>query len=300
MNKPEMRKKMNVLEETKMILKKYKIQANKKLGQNFLINEDVIDGIIDSAELENNDLVIEIGPGLGVLTNRLLQQAYKVIAIELDSKMVEIISEEFKFFDNIEIINNDILKINLNELIKNEKEKAAAAGIKIGKVKIVANLPYYISTSIIMKLLKERANIDNIIVMVQKEVADRIIAVPGTELSGAITYAINYYSIASEVLKVEKESFIPSPKVESKVIKLNIRKKTAIDVKDEDLFFDLIKKSFSQRRKTLANCLVNYSFAKNKEQAIEYLKKVGLDENVRGETLTLKQYNDLINVIDNQ
>ena len=200
---------MNVFEETQAILRKYKIQANKNLGQNFLINENAIEEIINAAQIDNDDLIIEIGPGLGVLTNRILQKAYKVITIELDERMVEIISDRFKLYRNLAIINNDILKVNIQELIRKEKENASKEGVLIKNVKIVANLTYYISTPIIMKLLEERLEISDIIVMVQKEVAQRIIAVPGSKLSGAITYAVDYYAEAEKILDVQKESFIP-------------------------------------------------------------------------------------------
>lgn len=284
---------MNILEETKLILKKYKIEANKNLGQNFLISDEVVDGIIEAADITSNDLVIEIGPGLGVLTNRLLDNAYKVIAVELDERMVKIISERFILSKNLEIINQDILKVDLNKVIEDNKEQAESDGIEIGKVKIVANLPYYISTPIIMKLLEERLKIDSIIVMVQKEVADRLIAEPGTKNSGAITYAVDYFSQASDILKVEKECFIPSPKVESKVIKLEVRKEPKILVENEKILFDIIKKVFSQRRKTLVNVLLNYNIVESKEHAIKILKEIGLKEDVRGETLTLEQYETL-------
>ena len=167
---------MNSRKETVLLLNHYKLQANKSFGQNFLIDDDVIDGIIESANISKKDLVIEIGPGLGTLTSKLLENANKVIAVEIDNKMVEVISDRFRMYNNLQIINEDILKIDLNAIIENEKQED-------GKVKIVANLPYYISTPIIMKLLEERLNIDEIVVMVQKEVADRLTAKPGTKLS---------------------------------------------------------------------------------------------------------------------
>lgn len=279
---------MNVLEETKFILNKYKIQANKSLGQNFLVDDNVIDEIIENAQVNENDLVIEIGPGLGVLTNRLLQKAHKVIAIELDKRMVNIITDRFKLYNNLEIINEDVLKVDIAELIKINKENS-----QIKKVKIVANLPYYISTPIIIKLLEQKLNIDEIIVMVQKEVADRLTAKPGTRLSGAITYMVDYYSNAESVIKVGKESFIPSPKVDSEVIKLEMRKNLKVQVNNEKEFFDLIQKVFSQRRKTLANVLVNFNYVESKEIAVKILDEVGLSENSRGENLSLEQFQEI-------
>lgn len=288
---------MNVLEETKFILNKYKIQANKSLGQNFLVNDNVIDEIIENANIDSNDLVIEIGPGLGVLTNRLIQNAYRVIAIELDERMVRIITDRFKLYDNLKIINNDVLKVDLTSLIEQEKKEAEDKGIKIGNVKIVANLPYYISTPIIIKLLEQKLNINEIIVMVQKEVADRLTAKTGTRLSGAITYMVDYYSLAESIIKVDKASFIPSPKVDSEVIKLSIRKEPKVQVEDEKKFFELIQRVFSQRRKTLANVLINYNYIEDKQTAIETLKNIGLDENTRGESLSLEKFVEINNCL---
>lgn len=279
---------MNVLEETKFILNKYKIKANKSLGQNFLVDDNVIDEIIENAQVDENDLVIEIGPGLGVLTNRLIQKAHKVIAIELDTRMVNIITDRFKLYNNLEIINQDVLKVDLAELIKTNKENS-----HIKKVKIVANLPYYISTPIIIKLLEQKLNIDAIIVMVQKEVADRLTAKPGTRLSGAITYMVDYYSNAESIINVGKECFIPSPKVDSEVIKLEIQKNLKVQVDNEKEFFDLIQKVFSQRRKTLANVLVNFNYVESKEIAVKILNEIGLSENSRGENLSLEQFQQI-------
>lgn len=283
---------IDVYDETQMILKKYKIQADKSLGQNFLIDENIINYIIDSAELSKEDLVIEIGPGLGVLTNRLLEKANKVIAVELDERMVKILSDRFQFYNNLTIINDDILKVDLNKIIKQEKQNTS-----IKKVKVVANLPYYISTPIIMKLLEQQLDINEIIVMVQKEVADRLIAIPGTKLSGAITYAVDYYSKTEKVIDVDKSCFIPKPKVNSEVIKLMIRKKPKISVNDEQLLFEIIKKSFTQRRKTLVNALINYKLVNNKDEATSILKKLNLSPDVRGETLSLETFAKLSDFI---
>ena len=183
----------NLYNKTKFILKKYNISANKSLGQNFLINDSVVNKIVESAEITKNDLVIEIGPGLGNLTEFLLEKAGKVIAIELDQRMLEILNDRFSLYDNFEIINEDVLKVNLNELISKNKNS------EIKNAKIVANLPYYITTPIIMKLLEEKLDIETITVMVQKEVADRLIAIPGEKLSGAITYSFYYYATSENV-----------------------------------------------------------------------------------------------------
>ena len=291
---------MNVYDETQFILHKYKIQANKSLGQNFLVNDNVIDEIIRGSNIDKQDLIIEIGPGLGVLTNRLLQESNNVVAVELDKRMVNILKDRFAQNINeqaeskLEIINEDILKINLNQLIAEKRKNQ-----EIKQVKIVANLPYYISTPIIMKLLENRLDIDEIIVMVQKEVAERLIAKTGTRLAGAITYAVEYYSEATSLIKVPKESFVPSPKVESEVIKLKVRKDEKIHVENEKLLFNIISKSFMQRRKTLSNALLNNNIMKNKDDVKKMWTELGMDENVRGESLTLEQFGKITDYIEN-
>lgn len=291
---------MNVYDETQFILHKYKIQANKSLGQNFLVNDNVIDEIIRSSNIDKQDLIIEIGPGLGVLTNRLLQESNNVVAVELDKRMVNILKDRFaqnindKAESKLEIINEDILKINLNQLIAEKRKNQ-----EIKQVKIVANLPYYISTPIIMKLLENRLDIDEIIVMIQKEVAERLTAKTGTRLAGAITYAVEYYSEATSLIKVPKESFVPSPKVESEVIKLKVRKNEKIHVENEKLLFNIISKSFMQRRKTLSNALLNNNIMKNKDDVKKMWTELGMDENVRGESLTLEQFGKIADYIEN-
>ena len=278
------------LEDTRFILKKYNIKANKKLGQNFLTDDNVINNTIGAAELSKNSLVIEIGPGLGTLTTKLLEQAGKVIAVELDERMVKILNDRFSLYDNFTLINDDILKVNLKEIIsENLKE--------FSEVKIVANLPYYITTPIIMKLLEERLNIDSIIVMVQKEVADRITAEPGDKLSGAITYSVNYYAEPEKIQFVDKSSFIPAPEVDSEVIRLKIRKEPPVELEDEELFFKIIKASFMQRRKTLKNGLSNSGLIQDKNILTKIFDELGLDEGVRGEKLTLEQFAKLSNLI---
>lgn len=275
----------NVLNETKFIMKKYGIRANKSLGQNFLINEEVINEIIDSSEITENDLIIEIGPGLGTLTKYLLENAGKVICVELDRKMIEILNDRFSLYDNLEIINSDILKVDLNEIISKEKSKG-----QIKSVKVVANLPYYITTPIIMKLLEEKLDIESITVMIQKEVADRLIAKPGDKLSGAITYTVYYYCEAEKIIEVPNSSFIPEPNVISEVIKLKIRKNKIVNVEDENLFFNIIKCAFMQRRKTLINSLTNNHIFKSKTDGEKILNELGLDLNIRAENLSLDDF----------
>ncbi len=283
---------MSVYEETQAILNTYKIQANKSLGQNFLIDDCVIEKIIESSNIEKEDLIIEIGPGLGVLTERLLKKSNNVVVIELDKKMIEILQNRFCLNRNLEIINNDVLKVDLEKLIKNKKEQT-----NINKVKIVANLPYYISTPIIMKLLENRLEISEIIVMVQKEVAQRLGAETGTREAGAITYAVEYYAQATPIIDVPKESFIPSPKVESQVIKLEVRQNPKIEVEDEKLLFNIIQKSFMQRRKTLSNALINNRRLDSKEEVEKMFKTLEIPSNVRGEKLTLEEFGKIANYV---
>lgn len=283
---------MSVYEETQAILNTYKIQANKSLGQNFLVDDNVIESIIESSKIEKEDLIIEIGPGLGVLTDRLLKKSDNVVVIELDKRMIEILKNRFCLNKNLEIINDDVLKVDLEELIKNKKQQK-----QINKVKIVANLPYYISTPIIMKLLENQLEINEIIVMVQKEVAERLSAKTGEREAGAITYAVEYYAQATKIIDVPKESFIPSPKVESQVIKLEVRTNPKIKVEDEKLLFDIIQKSFMQRRKTLSNALINNRILETKGEVEEMFKILGIENNIRGEKLTLEEFGKIANYV---
>lgn len=275
----------SILEETKFIMKKYNIRANKNLGQNFLVNEDVVNKIVDCSQIKKEDLVIEIGPGLGTLTKCLLEKAGKVICIELDTKMLQILEDRFSLYDNFELINNDVLKVDLKSIIKTEKESQ-----KINNVKIVANLPYYITTPIIMKLLEEKLELESITVMIQKEVADRLIAIPGQKNTGAITYSVYYYASSEGILDVPNSSFIPEPEVTSKVIKLNIRKEPIVKPKDTEKMFKIIKYAFTQKRKTLLNSLTNNKVFDSKQQGIEVLKSLNINENARPEELTIEQF----------
>ena len=280
----------NILEETKFIMKKYNIKANKSLGQNFLIDDNVIKKIIEGSNVCKDDLIIEIGPGLGTLTEFLLEKANKVISIELDKKMLNILKDRFKLYNNFELIHNDVLKVNLKELIQKEKQDS-----NIKHVKIVANLPYYITTPIIMKLLEEQLDLTSITVMVQKEVADRLIETPGGKNTGAITYSVYYYATSESILDVSNTSFIPEPDVTSKVIKLDIRKNPPVNVKDKNIMFRIIKCAFMQRRKTLLNSLTNTKVFLNKEEGIKILNKLNLSENIRPEKLSLQDFANITN-----
>ena len=275
---------MNLYDETKFIMKKNNLNANKSLGQNFLVDENVVTGIVNAANVNEEDLVIEIGPGLGTLTKYLLDTKAKVICIELDKRMIGILNDRFSLYENFNIINDDVLKVDLKKLISENKK----ANIK--NVKIVANLPYYITTPIIMKLLEERLDIESITVMIQKEVAERLNAIPGEKETGSITYSIYYYSTPEIMFNVPNTSFIPEPEVTSTVIKLEILKEPRIKVKNEEILFKVIKAAFMQKRKTLLNALVNNKVFKTKDDAEKCFSELNIDLKIRGEKLTLEQF----------
>ena len=282
----------NILEETNFILKKYKIKANKSLGQNFLISQEVVNKIVESSNISKEDLVIEIGPGLGTLTKELLEKAGKVIAIELDDKMLQILNDRFALYDNFELINNDVLKVDLGKIIEKEKKEN-----NLKKAKVVANLPYYITTPIIMKLLEEKLDLESITVMIQKEVADRLIEIPGGKNTGAITYTVYYYCESEKIMEVPNSSFIPEPEVTSEVIKMNLRKEPPVVLENTKVMFMLIKSAYMQRRKTLLNSLTNSKVFINKQEGAEILKKLNLNENVRPEELTIQDFANIAKII---
>ena len=282
---------MDLYNETKFLMNKYNIQANKSLGQNFLIDENVINTAIEKSNINKEDLVIEIGPGLGTLTKYLLESAGRVVCVELDKRMINILNERFFLYENFEVINADILKTDLNKIIKEAKEK-----YNLKNTKIVANLPYYITTPIIMQLLENKIDIECITVMIQKEVADRLAEIPGGKNTGAITYTVYYYGIAEKLLEVPNTSFIPEPSVTSEVIKINIRKEPAVKVNNEEGFFKLIRISFLQRRKTLLNALSNNGIS-SKEELTKMLKELEIDEKIRSEKLTIEQFANISNYL---
>ena len=283
------------LKETKFLMKKYKIKANKNLGQNFLIDDMALQDIADGAEICEDDLVIEIGPGLGSLTKLLLEKAKKVICIELDKRMVKILKDRFIAYNNLEIINEDVLRIDLNELIKQEREQDS----NIKNVKVVANLPYYITTPIIMKLVENNLDINSITVMIQKEVAERLIAIPGTKETGAITYTMYYYCEGKKIREVENTCFIPEPEVTSEVINLKLRENPAVQVRDKKVMFNIIKSAYMQRRKTLINSLTSVGVFKNKEEGMQFIKKIGLREDIRPENMQIEDFTKLTDLFLN-
>ncbi len=276
----------------KEIKEKYGFRLAKSLGQNFLTDKNIIDKIIEGSGITGDDLVLEIGPGIGVITYEASLVARRVIAVEIDRNLIPILQETLAERDNIQLINKDILKIDVNQII----EAARAEDPEIKGVKIIGNLPYYITTPIIMKLLEEGVNADGITVMMQKEVADRIKAAPGTKAYGALSVAVQYYCQVESVVNAPKEAFVPQPKVDSTVLNLKIRKSAAVEVKDRDLFFAVVKAGFGQRRKTLSNSLMG---VKNitKEIVCESLAAAGIEPSRRAETLNLEEFAELSNQV---
>lgn len=275
------------------IKNKYGFKLSKSLGQNFLTDKNIMDKIIDGTNITKKDLVIEIGPGIGVLTSAAAIEACKVIAIEIDKNLIPILQETLREFDNIEILNKDILKTNLNEILEQNKN---VKGQIIEGIKIIGNLPYYITTPIIMKILEDGVQADSITIMLQKEVADRIKAGPGTKTYGALSVAVQYYCTVNHIANVPKEVFIPQPKVDSTVIRLDIRKEKPVNLKSEEAFFAVIKAGFGQRRKTLLNSLTGI-YGLSKDEVLPILEALGIDPKRRAETLSMKEFADLANMI---
>lgn len=264
----------------KRVLNENGFHFSKALGQNFLINPDVCPRMAEYALSDGVSCAIEIGAGVGILTTELAKRAKKVVSVELDSRLMPVLDKTLAEFDNVEIINDDIMKLDINSLIKE----------KFGdeKVCVCANLPYYITSPIIMFFLESKAKIENMTVMVQKEAADRICAKVGSRNSGALTVAVDYYSSSQKLFDVDRNSFIPSPKVDSSVIKLQIRKQPPIEIDDEKKFFSMVKASFSQRRKTAANG-ISSGMGKTKEDVLNAIEEAGLDKNVRAEQLSMEE-----------
>ncbi len=273
--------------------KKYGFRLSKSLGQNFLTDKNIIDKIIEKSMIGKEDLVIEIGPGIGVLTAAAAEAAGKVIAVEIDRNLIPILKETLSEYDNIEIINSDVLKTDFREILEQNRE---IDGQKIGGIKILGNLPYYITTPIIMKILEDRVPADSITIMLQKEVADRIKAGPGTKVYGALSVAVQYYCTVAHVVNAPKEIFVPQPKVDSTVIRLDIRKEKAVRLNDEAVFFAVVKAGFGQRRKTLLNSLTGV-LGLSKEEIASILEAASIDPVRRAETLSLDEFAALSNAI---
>ncbi len=272
------------------IKERHNFQLSKSLGQNFITDKSVIEKIVEGSDVSENDLVIEIGPGIGVLTAEAAESAAKVVAIEIDKKLIPILAETLADYDNIRVVNQDILKTDINEIIEEER----AAGNFTGGVKIMGNLPYYITTPIIMAILEKGVEADSITIMMQKEVADRIKSEPGNKIYGAISVAVQYYCEVEQVASVPKEVFVPRPKVDSAVLKLSIRKERPVDLIDEKTFFACIKAGFGQRRKTLLNSLTGVN-GLPKDNIKEILENAGVDPARRAETLTIEEFAAIAN-----
>lgn len=274
-------------------IKKYEFAFQKKFGQNFLIDDHVITKIINAAEITKDDLVLEIGPGIGTMTQYLTESARKVIAVEIDKNLIPILGETLAEYDNVTVINEDILKLDINRLV--EEENAGKP------IKVVANLPYYITTPIIMGLFESHVPLQSITVMVQKEVADRMQVGPGSKDYGALSLAVQYYAKPYIAANVPPNCFIPRPGVGSAVIRLTRYEEPPVTVKDESLMFKLIRASFNQRRKTLQNGIANSpELPYSKAQVEKALEKMGLAANVRGESLTLAEFAKLSDIISEE
>lgn len=270
-------------QKTIEIIKKYEFAFQKKFGQNFLIDDHVLNKIIVAADVNSEDIVLEIGPGIGTMTQYLAENAKKVIAVEIDKKLIPILEDTLSAYDNVTVINQDILKLDFEQFFKEHAQGQP--------IKVVANLPYYITTPIIMQLFESGLPIENMTVMVQKEVALRMQAKPGTKEYGALSLAVQYYATPYIAANVPANCFMPRPKVGSAVICLTKHKEKPVQVKDEKFMFRIIRASFNQRRKTLQNGLVNaQDLSVTKEQVVHALEQLGISPTIRGEKLTLSQF----------
>lgn len=278
-----------MIRETNSIIKRHDIRLTKSLGQNFLVDCNIINNIVDLGNVTKDDIVIEIGPGIGNMTKELAKRAGKVIAIEIDKRLIDALKENLNEFDNVEIINQDILKVDMNAIV----DKTCGS-----RVKVVANLPYYITTPIIMLLLEKELGIDKMVFMIQKEVANRMIAKEGTKEYGALTVAVNFYATVDVAFIVSANCFVPRPKVDSAVVCLDISHVPKVDICSKEIFRKTVRAAFGQRRKTLLNALSSsMGVGISKDDYRKILKKIGIEENVRGETLTLHQFAKLSNEI---
>ncbi len=283
---------MNIYEETKMIMRKYNLDFKKKFGQNFLTSEEILDEVISKANISKDDIILEIGPGIGTLTAKLLETGAEVISVEVDLELVKPLKDRFFMYDNFTIISSDILKVDIyNEMVKILENKGKKLDDR--KIKVVANIPYYITTPIIFKLLENRNIVSEIYIMVQKEVAERICAKIGTKESSSITYMVSYYTEYLWDIYVDKTKFMPSPKVDSKVIGLRFRENPYPEVKDEKLYFEIIRTAFLHRRKTFLNS-VSSSNKIDKNIVSKILEELGIDLKIRAEKITDNMYANIV------
>ena len=283
---------MNIYEETKMIMKRYNLDFKKKFGQNFLTSEEILEEIISKAKISKDDIILEIGPGIGTLTSKLLETGAEVISVEVDLELIRPLKERFFMYNNFTIISSDILKIDIySEIVKILESKGKTLNDK--KIKVVANIPYYITTPIMFKLLESRNIVSEIYIMVQKEVAERICAKIGKKESSSITYMVSYYTEYLWDIYVDKTKFVPSPKVDSKVIALKFREKPYPEVKNEELYFEIIRSAFLHRRKTFLNS-ISASNKIDKKIISNIMEELGIDLRIRAEKITDKMYADIV------
>ena len=283
---------MNIYEETKMIMRKYNLDFKKKFGQNFLTSEEILEEVISKAKISKDDIILEIGPGIGTLTSKLLETGAEVISVEVDLELIQPLKDRFFMYDNFTIISADILKVDIyTEILRILKEKKKDLGNR--KIKVVANIPYYITTPIIFKLLENRNIVSEIYIMVQKEVAERICAKIGTKESSSITYMVSYYTEYLWDIYVDKTKFMPSPKVDSKVIALKFREKPYPEVKNEELYFEIIRTAFLHRRKTFLNS-ISASNKIDKKIISSVMEELGIDLRIRAEKITDEMYADIV------
>lgn len=283
---------MNIYEETKMIMRKYSLDFKKKFGQNFLTSEEILEEVISKAKISKDDIILEIGPGIGTLTSKLLETGAEVISVEVDLELIQPLKDRFFMYDNFTIISADILKVDIyTEILRILKEKKKDLGNR--KIKVVANIPYYITTPIIFKLLENRNIVSEIYIMVQKEVAERICAKIGTKESSSITYMVSYYTEYLWDIYVDKTKFMPSPKVDSKVIALRFREKPYPEVKNKELYFEIIRSAFLHRRKTFLNS-ISASNKIDKKIISSVMEELGIDLRIRAEKITDEMYADIV------
>lgn len=286
-----MNKRLSSHSATMDLVKKHGFKFTKSLGQNFLIDDNIVDKIVAGAGIGPEDKIIEVGPGIGTLTREMASRAQNLMAVEIDKNLIPILEDTLEDYDNVKIVNEDIIKADIRGLIDEN--------LGGGPVKLVANLPYYITTPIIMRFLEENINVTDIVVMVQKEVAERMNAQPGGKDFGALSVAVQYYCDTEIVAKVPRHLFVPQPNVDSIVIALRVRPERKYKVDDEDLYFKVVKAAFGQRRKTLLNSISSMGNLA-KDQVKEALDEAGIDPKRRGETLSLDEFAILSNVIGNK
>lgn len=273
-----------ISQNTRQILAQYKLSLKKSLGQNFLTDDRILERIVEAADLDENAGVIEIGPGIGALTERLSDRAKKVVAVELDQRLVPVLREIFQKRSNIEIIHGDALQVDFHKIISDNFGEC-------NSIHVVANLPYYVTSPILIRLLEEKLSLQNIVIMIQKEVADRLVAKPGTKDYSSLSVLVQYYTETSMVTKVPSHVFVPRPNVDSAVVRLTRRATPAVEVSNEGLFFKVVRASFAQRRKTLLNTLHSNLFSHLAKAEVEQLlTQTGIDPKRRGETLHLTEF----------